>query len=50
MVPAPEYDPTTAEMRPAPINRPIRIYETFDSRFLLEDFYAKLARFADASS
>jgi len=25
--------------------RPIRVYETIDSRFVLEDFYAKLARF-----
>jgi purine nucleosidase len=46
MVPAPEYDPKTAEMRPSTTNRPIRVYETFDARFLLEDFYAKLARFA----
>jgi len=25
--------------------RPIRVYDTIDSRFILEDFYAKLARF-----
>jgi purine nucleosidase len=27
-------------------NRPIRVYDTFDARFLMEDFFAKLARFA----
>mgnify|MGYP001770258957 CR=1 FL=1 len=27
-------------------NRPIRVYETFDARFLLEDMFAKIARFA----
>ena len=47
MVPAPEYDPQTAQVRPSSSNRPIRIYETFDARFLLEDLYAKLARFAE---
>jgi hypothetical protein len=46
MQPAPEYDPATCAVRPNPNNRPIRVYETFDSRFLLEDFYAKLAQFA----
>ena len=46
------------EMRPAPEfsdgmyylhtgrNRPIRVYETVDARFILEDFFAKLAAFA----
>jgi len=28
-------------------NRPIRVYETMDSRFILEDFYAKLKLFSD---
>ena len=46
MQPAPEYDPATCAVRSNPNNRPIRVYETFDSRFLLEDFYAKLAQFA----
>jgi inosine-uridine nucleoside N-ribohydrolase len=46
MQPALEYDPVTCAPRPNPNNRPIRVYESFDSRFLLEDFYAKLAQFA----
>jgi purine nucleosidase len=46
MKPAPEYDPETCEVRPDQGNRLIRVYDTFDSRFLLEDFYAKLAQFA----
>ena len=48
----------TSAMRPAPEfsgdmgyvhgrgHRPIRVYETVDARFVLEDFFAKLARFA----
>ena len=28
-------------------NRPIRVYQTVDSRFILEDFYAKLKLFAE---
>ncbi|SDR81022.1 nucleoside hydrolase [Actinopolymorpha singaporensis] len=31
-------------------HRPIRVYETIDSRFLLEDFFAKLRQFARADS
>ena len=46
MKPAPEYHPETCEVLPDHGSRPIRVYETFDSRFLLEDFYAKLAQFA----
>lgn len=44
--PAPEFDPQTGDLRHTGRNRPIRVYETFDARFLLEDFYAKLAQFA----
>ena len=29
----------------APENRPIRVYETVDTRFILEDFFAKLQAF-----
>jgi hypothetical protein len=46
MKPAPEYHPETCEVLPDHGSRPIRVYETFDSRFLLEDFYVKLAQFA----
>jgi purine nucleosidase len=44
--PAPEFDPVTGDLRHTGRNRPIRVYETFDTRFLLEDFFAKLAQFA----
>lgn len=44
--PAPEYDPRTGDAVITGTNRPIKVYDTFDMRFLLEDFYAKLARFA----
>lgn len=42
--PAPEFD---SEMRYVHTgrNRPIRVYKNIDSRFILEDFYAKLAQF-----
>jgi len=30
-------------------NRPIRVYERIDQRFILEDFFAKLARFTRKS-
>lgn len=45
MRPAPEFD---GEMRyvHGGGHRPIRVYETVDARFVLEDFFAKLARFA----
>ena len=29
-------------------NRPIRVYDSFDARFLMEDFFAKVAQFARA--
>ncbi len=43
--PAPEFD---AQMRYIHTgkNRPIRVYKNIDSRFILEDFYAKLAQFS----
>ncbi|MBI5769494.1 MAG: nucleoside hydrolase [Verrucomicrobia bacterium] len=45
--PAPRYDPATLlPERAGTTARPVREYETFDARFLLEDFFAKLARFA----
>jgi purine nucleosidase len=47
---APQYDPQTCAMRRIEGTRPIRVYETVDARFLLEDFFAKLAQFASRSS
>ena len=44
--PAPQYDPETCAMTRLETGRPVRVFETFDARFLLEDFHAKLARFA----
>lgn len=43
--PAPEFEPSM-HYRHTGRNRPIRVYESFDVRFLMEDFFAKLARFA----
>jgi inosine-uridine nucleoside N-ribohydrolase len=43
--PAPEFEPSQ-HYRHTGRHRPIRVYESFDARFLLEDFFAKLARFA----
>ncbi len=43
--PAPEFEPSL-HYRHTGRNRPIRVYESFNARFLLEDFFAKLARFA----
>lgn len=47
--PAPEFEPTM-QYRHTGRNRPIRVYETVDARFILEDFFAKLARFARSQS
>jgi purine nucleosidase len=46
--PAPEFN---AEMNYVHTgrNRPIRVYERIDQRFILEDFFAKLARFTRKS-
>lgn len=43
--PAPEFEPTM-HYRHTGRNRPIRVYETIDARFIHEDFFAKLAQFA----
>ena len=44
--PAPEFDEQMHYVHTG-WNRPIRVYETMDSRFILEDFYAKLKLFSD---
>ena len=43
--PAPEFEPTMNYLHTGR-HRPIRVYDDFDQRFLLEDFFAKLAQFA----
>ena len=43
--PAPQFE-ASQHYRHTGANRPIRVYETFDARFLMEDFFAKLAQFA----
>ena len=43
--PAPEFDASMHYVHTGR-HRPIRVYETVDARFVLEDFFAKLARFA----
>ena len=43
--PAPEFE-TCMHYRHCGEHRPIRVYEDIDSRFILEDFYAKLKHFA----
>jgi inosine-uridine nucleoside N-ribohydrolase len=43
--PAPSFE-VTMHYRHTGHNRPIRVYETFDARFLMEDFFAKIAQFA----
>lgn len=45
-IPAPEITSDMAYIHTG-INRPIRVYKKIDQRFLLEDFYAKLALFAE---
>ncbi|BFT69488.1 nucleoside hydrolase [Paenibacillus sp. P36] len=42
--PAPEFDQQMKYIHNGK-NRPIRVYETVDPRFIMEDFYAKLAQF-----
>ena len=42
--PAPEFDSRMFYMHTGR-NRPIRVYESIDSRFIHEDFFAKLAQF-----
>jgi inosine-uridine nucleoside N-ribohydrolase len=43
--PAPEFEPTM-NYRHTGQNRPIRVYETIEARFIHEDFFAKLAQWA----
>lgn len=43
--PAPEFDDAMHYLHPG-CHRPIKVYQTVDARFILEDFFAKLARFA----
>jgi hypothetical protein len=45
MQPAPEFAPDMTYIHTS-TNRPIRVYESVDARFILEDFFAKLTRFA----
>lgn len=42
--PAPEFSPHMHYIHTGQ-HRPIKVYETIDIRYILEDFYAKLARF-----
>ena len=46
--PAPEFTPSMHYVHTG-ANRPIRVYNDIDSRFILEDFFAKLRRFARGS-
>jgi inosine-uridine nucleoside N-ribohydrolase len=43
--PAPEFE-STMHYRHTGTNRPIRVYEDIDARFIHEDFFAKIKRFA----
>lgn len=49
MRPAPEFDEAMLYQHPGR-NRPIRVYDSVDARFIHEDFFAKLALFAEASA
>ena len=42
--PAPEFSPEMRYIHTG-VNRPIRVYKNINSRFILEDFYAKIAQF-----
>lgn len=42
--PAPEFSPQMHYIHSGQ-HRPIKVYDTIDIRYILEDFYAKLARF-----
>ena len=48
-VPAPEFEDNQL-YRHTGKNRPIRVYQNIDSRFILEDFFAKLAMFVRSRS
>ena len=43
--PAPQFNTFMQYVHPG-LHRPIRVYEHIDIRFILEDFFAKIARFA----
>jgi len=43
--PAPQFNPLMQYTHPG-LYRPIRVYEWIDIRFILEDFFAKIARFS----
>ena len=43
--PAPEFNDDMT-YRHTGHNRPIRVYDSVDARFILEDFFAKLTAFA----
>lgn len=47
--PAPEFDGGMGYLHTGR-HRPIRVYDSVDARFVLEDFFAKLARFARGAS
>ncbi len=47
--PAPEFDDDMS-YRHTGRNRPVRVYQSVDARFILEDFFAKLAAFAQSSA
>lgn len=47
--PAPEFTPQMHYLHTGR-NRPIRVYRSIDSRFVLEDFFAKLAAFAKSGT
>ncbi len=49
LIPAPEFDSDMKYVHTGK-NRPIRVYRRVDSRFIMEDFYAKLAMFAQKES
>lgn len=42
--PAPQFNPLMQYVHPG-LYRPIKVYESVDVRFILEDFFAKLSRF-----
>ncbi len=42
--PAPQFSPLMNYVHGGQ-NRPVRVYDTIDVRFILEDLFAKLARF-----
>lgn len=48
-IPAPLFG-TDMQYIHSPLNRPIRVYRRIDSRLILEDFFAKIGLFADAST